>query len=221
MRITKFAQSCILIETSGKRILVDPGVIQYDDSLLNNDWRDIDVILITHKHSDHCNIPAIQAIIKQSDAKLYTSGEVANEYPELSPTKVVKEGEIITLDAIKIEVVKAVHGWQPFLKGGNEIYENIGFIVDDGNKRVYQTSDTISFDNSYKCDVLLVPVCNHGLVMDPFSAALFSKETEASLVIPIHYDNPKFPADLNLIKKEFDKPNLNYKFLNIKDYVEI
>ena len=220
MKITKFAQSCILIETKGKRILIDPGVIQYDKSLLNEYWHDIDVLLVTHKHTDHCHIEAVKAIIQNPKTKFYTSQEVASQYPELSLTKTVKVGETIDVDSIKIEVTNAVHGFQPFLKSGNEIHENIGFIVDDGEKRVYQTSDTISFDNNYKCDVLFVPVCNHGLVMDPFSAALFAKETGANLVIPIHYDNPKYPADLDLVKKEFDKQNLNYKFLNIGESIE-
>lgn len=221
MKITKFAQSCVLIETKGKRILIDPGEIQYDESLLTDYWDNIDILLVTHKHGDHCNIEVIKAIMQNSKTKFYTSQEVADKYPEISPTKTVKAGEIIELDDIKIEVTNAVHGFQPFLKGGNEIYENIGFIVDDGKKRVYQTSDTISFNNNYKCDILLVPVCNHGLVMDPFSAALFAKETEANLIIPIHYNNPRFPADLDLVKEEFNKQGLNFKFLDIKESIEI
>lgn len=221
MKITKFAQSCVLIETKGKRILIDPGEIQYDESLLTDHWHDIDAVLVTHKHTDHCHVEAIKAITGNPKTKFYTSQEVANQYPELSPTKTIKAGEIIVVDDIKIEATNAVHGFQPFLKGGNEIYENIGFIIDDGEKRIYQTSDTISFDNDYKCDILFVPVCNHGLVMDPFSASLFAKETGASSVIPIHYDNPKFPADFDLVKTEFNKRNLNYQFLNIKESIEV
>jgi len=221
MKITKFAQSCILVETKGKRILIDPGVIQYDESLLTEYWHDIDILLVTHKHTDHCHAEAIKAIMQNSKTKFYTSSEVVNHYLELSPTKTVRAGEVIDMENIKIEVTNAVHGFQPFLKGGNEIHENIGFIVDNREKRVYQTSDTISFENDYKCDILFVPVCNHGLVMDPFSAALFAKETGASIVIPIHYDNPKFPADLDLVKEEFTKQGLNYKFLNIGESMEV
>ena len=43
MKITKFNQSCLLIETKNKRILVDPGNIGYSENLLN-DWKDIDYI---------------------------------------------------------------------------------------------------------------------------------------------------------------------------------
>ena len=68
---------------------------------------------------------------------------------------------------------------------------------------------------------MFVPVCNHGLVMDPFSASLFARETGAGLVIPIHYDNPKFPADFDLVKTEFTKQELNYKFLDIKESLDV
>ncbi|MBU0460828.1 MAG: MBL fold metallo-hydrolase, partial [Nanoarchaeota archaeon] len=56
MKITRFAQSSILIETEGKRILLDPGNLQYKESYLNNEWNNIDILLITHKHGDHCHL---------------------------------------------------------------------------------------------------------------------------------------------------------------------
>jgi len=220
VKITRFAQSCLLLETNGKKILIDPGYIQYQELYLQKEWSDIDILLVTHKHRDHCHINAIKKIIKNSKTKFYTSQEVANTYPEVSP-KIVKEGDVLNLDKVKIEIVKAIHGWTPLFKGGKEVNENIAFIIDDGINRIYQTSDTICFDNNYKCDVIFLPVVDHGIVMGPFEAALFAKATEAKLVIPIHYDNPKIPADFELIKKEFESQNLNYKFLEIGESIEL
>lgn len=220
MKITRFGQSCLLVETKGKRILIDPGNIKYDESYLTKEWAEIDILLVTHKHRDHCHVDAIKEIEKNPKTKFYSSQEVAYTYPEIHPT-VVKENDILSLDTIKIEVVRAVHGWIPPLKGGKEIYENIGFIIDDGNLRIYQTSDTISFQNNYKCDVLFLPVVNHGLVMGPWDAALFAQDTEASLVVPFHYDNPEHPADFEIIKREFEERGLNYRFLSIGETMEI
>lgn len=221
MKLTKFAQSCLLIETKGKRILIDPGTIQYDEKLLAHEWNDIDMLLVTHMHSDHCNEKAIQEIVKNPKTIFYTSNEVAKHYPQLSP-KIVTDGDIMEMEDIKIEVVNAVHGYIPRLKEyGIIVYENIGYIIDDGEKRCYTTSDTICFDNNYKCDILCVPVCNHGLVMGPFEAAVFAKETMASLVIPIHYDNPTYPADMTALKKIWDEHNIPYKILGIGESVTI
>jgi len=222
MNITRFAQSCILLETNNKRILIDPGVIQYEKSFPDNEWKDIDIILVTHKHGDHCNVPAIIEMIKDSKSRFYTSSEVTDAHPELKEliTKVVKEGDTIEEDNIRIEVTKAVHGYTPLLRGEKEINENIGFIVDDKDKRAYATSDTICFKNDYRCDILFIPISAHGLVMTPFEAALFAKATEAKLVIPIHLDNPSYPPDIEAFKKECEKNELNFKFLEIKNSIE-
>ncbi|MAF79977.1 hypothetical protein CL629_02770 [bacterium] len=221
MKITKYAQSCLLVETKDKRILIDPGVLKFQDSLLENDWININAVLITHQHQDHCMDDAVNHIIKDSGAKLYSSKEVANTHPDIKP-EIVKEGDIIEVGEVKVEVVHAVHGYFPALKErGIIVNENIGYIIDDGAIRFYHTSDCIAFDNDYKTDVIAVPINNHGVCFDPFSAAQFSKETKANLVIPMHYDNPALPGDLDKTEEEFKKAELNYKILGIGESVEI
>jgi len=220
MKITRFAQSCILIEPKEKRILVDPGSLQLDDSLLRDYWKDIDILLVTHKHSDHCNAGVIKDITKDPKTKFYTSSEVAKENPEL-PANIVKAGAVIEEDNIKIEVTNAVHGYIPTMTPEKIIRESIGFIIDDGEKRLYITGDTICFENGYKCDVVCIPVSGYGVVMGPFEAALFAKETGARLVIPVHLDSPKYPVDYDMVKENFEKEGLKYRVLKIKESIEI
>ena len=85
MRITRFVQSCLLIETKGKRILIDPGEIFFEESLLTDYWKNIDILLVTHKHSDHCYVPAILNIVNNPKTKFYTTLEVVNSHKELHP----------------------------------------------------------------------------------------------------------------------------------------
>jgi len=138
MKITRFAQSCILVEAKNKRILVDPGDIEYKKSYLEKEWADIDMLLVTHKHGDHCYPEVIKEIVKNSKTKFHTTKEVAEANPELSP-EIIKANDVLDLDGIKIEVTKAIHGYIPSLKGGKEIRESIGFIIDDGDNRIYDT----------------------------------------------------------------------------------
>jgi len=217
MKLTKFTHSCVLVETKGEKIVVDPGNLSISEEMINK-CQNPSAILITHKHSDHCDIDTIKKI-RGEKTKIYTSKEVTTTHPELK-AEIVKEGYTISIGEVRIEVVKSVHGYMPFLKGDNEIHEGLGFIIDRG-KRVYFVGDSICFKNEYKCNVIFVPVCNHGLVMGAFDAALFAKETKAELVIPYHYDNPKFPADLTKIKEEFERAGLNYKILETNETIEI
>ena len=52
-------------------------------------------------------------------------------------------------------MVKAIHGYNPLLKNGGQVFENVGYIIDDGSHRLYTTSDTICFNNDYKADVVI------------------------------------------------------------------
>lgn len=206
-----------MIETKNEKIVVDPGVYSCSEEMLIK-CKNPSAILITHKHSDHCDINSINKILGEK-TKIYTSKEVINTYPKLK-AEIVKDGYNLSIGEVLIEVVKAVHGYNPMLKGDKEIHEGLGFIIDRG-KKVYLVGDSICFKNEYKCNILFVPVNNHGVCMGPFEAALFAKETNAELVIPYHYDNPSLPADLAKVKEEFEKQKLNYKFLEANETIEV
>lgn len=153
--------------------------------------------------------------------KIYSSSEVKNTYPTLN-INIVKEKEIINVEnEINIEVVHAEHGYLPPMKAGGKVIENIGYIIDDKETRVYITSDTICFQNEYKCDILCVPVSDYGVVMGAFEAALLAKETEAKLVIPLHADNPKYPVDFEFVKKMFEENEVDYEILENDECIEI
>lgn len=134
---------------------------------------------------------------------------------------IVKENDVLNLGDISIEVVHATHGYQPLLKGAKEVYENVGYIIDDGKNRLYTTSDTICFKNEYKADILCIPVTGHGLTMSAFEAALYAKEVGAVITIPIHMDNPAFPPDFKYIKEMFNKYKVEYEILDNDETIEI
>lgn len=217
MKITKFPQSCLLIETKGKKILVDPGKLKYKEEYFDV-WNSVDIILITHKHPDHCNTEILENLNKS--IIIYSTKEVAEANKSLK-ISIIKENDIIELDDIIIEVVHAIHGYQPLLKGAKEIYENVGYIIDDGKNRLYTTSDTICFKNEYKADILCIPVTGHGLTMSAFEAALYAKEIGAVLTIPIHMDNPAFPPDFKYIDEMFNKYEAEYEILDNDETIEV
>lgn len=215
MKITKYPQSCLMVETNNKRILIDPGKLKYQDNFLE-EWQKADVIFVTHKHGDHIN----SALIQNLNIPIYSTQEVQDTYPEIK-FNIVKENDILNFDNIKVEVVKAIHGYNPLLKNGGQVFENVGYIIDDGEHRLYTTSDTICFNNDYKADIVVLPVTAHGLTMSAFEAALFAKDLEANLVLPVHMDNEKYPTDINYMKENFAKFDINYKVLDIEETIEI
>lgn len=52
MKITKYPQSCVMVEINNKKILIDAGGLKYQEKYFEA-WKKADIILITHKHPDH------------------------------------------------------------------------------------------------------------------------------------------------------------------------
>ena len=57
--------------------------------------------------------------------------------------------------------------------------------------------------------------------MSAFEAALYSKEVESTLTIPIHMDNLAFPPDLKYIGEMFDKYEVEYEILENDETIEV
>ena len=65
MRLTKYPQSCILIEhDDGGRLLIDPGNVAMD-AMAFEAFGAIDAVLFTHRHADHCDVRAVDAIAER------------------------------------------------------------------------------------------------------------------------------------------------------------
>ncbi len=222
MKITKFNQSCLLIDTKGVRILVDPGGFGYSEERLD-DWSNVDIILVTHKHGDHCNDKAINYIMKRDGSSLYTTSEVNNTY-SFNDCNIVKEGDVIKTCGLSIEVVHASHGYLTGMRQRDaEVIENVGFIIDDGNKRLYTTSDSINFYNEYKCDILCMPFNGNGLTFGLVDGVDFAKEINPSLLLPIHLEHPNpvmNPSEEDL-SHALNESGLNYLILKLEESIEV
>jgi len=218
MKLTKFPQSCILLEDAKVKILIDPGVIGVTEEILAK-WKNPDYIFVTHKHSDHFDEESVKKIVSNK-TKIYSTKEVAEFYPNTT-FQIVKVGDKVKAGEIAVEIVKAIHGYTPLLKGPKEVKDATGLILNLEKKRIYHTGDTICFKNEIKCDVILLPFNNHGVCMSPFESALFANETGATLTIPIHYDNAKLPGDIEKMKAELERKGINYKFLKSEESIEL
>lgn len=121
MTITKFGHCCLLLETKGKRVLVDPGRF----SEAQNQLLDIDIILITHEHADHYHSDSVSAIRKQNpEAIVVTNISVAKLLNELGVESYVLEGrETATIVEVSLAAYDGPHV---------EIFEEFGLVQNTG-----------------------------------------------------------------------------------------
>lgn len=212
MKITKFPQSCILIETQGQKILVDPGKTKFEEKFLDY-WKNATAILVTHRHGDHFNSDVLQNF----SAPIYSTKEVQKVKPELK-IHLVKAGDSFNLGKVKIEVVKAVHG---YMMPAGEIKENVGFIIDDGKTRLYVTSDTIRFKNNYKADIMFANITAFDASMNLWGATATFNEVGAKLLIVAHQDEGKMLYTKEQVENYLQQQNINFIIPDILQVFEV
>ncbi len=81
MKLTKLVHSCLLVETAGKKALVDPGNYSWQSGLVRpENLTDIDIVVITHNHPDHLDESFVRAIYAASpNAQWYGTLQAVNQ----------------------------------------------------------------------------------------------------------------------------------------------
>ncbi len=201
MKITKHAQSCFLVETErGSRILIDPGVYVFGqkETLTPDDFQNIDILIITHEHSDHFDPGNVKKIVEREKSLQIFSTEVLTEKITceigVKPKALEDMRDVSGLGSgrdITITGIPSVHGPLP---NGNEPPQVCGALIKEENgPSFYAPGDTIQLGAD--ADIIAAPICGK-VVLNIDEAKQQLLERKPNVAIPIHYDNPVFPVDV-------------------------
>jgi len=198
--ITFLGHGTLMMSIGDKVIHVDPVAQAADYAILPK----ADLILVTHEHSDHFDLKAINLINAKGTACMVT-GTVAKE---LKDGIVLKNGEIKMVKGLKVEAVPAynlVHMRSPGIpfhpKGAGN-----GYIVTFGNKRVYiagDTENTPEMKSLKEIDIAFLPM-NLPYTMTPEMVADAAKAFRPKILYPYHYGNTDTAKIIDLLKDEKD-----------------
>jgi len=67
MHVTRFGHAAVLVESAGRRILIDPGAFSHPDVF---ELEGLDAIVVTHQHADHLDRNRIQGLIERNPTAL-------------------------------------------------------------------------------------------------------------------------------------------------------
>jgi len=218
VQITWFGHATFrIISPQGKILLIDPWTLHNPacpPALKRVDR--VDVMLITHAHSDHAGDaveiatatkPTVVAIVEL--AGWLDSRGVEN-------TMGMNKGGSVTIDGIKITMTHAIH--TSGAEDGSYAGEACGYVIEfENGHKLYHAGDTCAFSDMqlinelYRPDVALLPIGDY-YTMGPREAAVAVRMLGVQHVIPMHYKTFPIltgtPAELREALKQLGLDNV-------------
>jgi L-ascorbate metabolism protein UlaG (beta-lactamase superfamily) len=205
MKVTRYFQSCLLVEDNGVRVLIDPSG-QEKERL--GDFGKLDAVFYTHEHSDHFDADMARDFVEQGMAPVYANVSTA-KLIEASKT-VIGDGQEYDVKGLKIKAVELPHC---LMVDGSKSVQNTGYLI---NTRLFHPGDGKELAG-LKVDTLAVPI--NGPDISLKDAYAFCMQVAAKQVIPIHYDylggNPDF------LGSSLNKKGVKVHAMTIGDSLEL
>ena len=191
-RVQWLAHACLLLESDGKRVLIDPFLSGNPMAAAKPDEVEADVILVSHDHEDHLGDTV--AIARRTGATVVANYELGTWLKGQGLTKVhgMQHGNGCQVDPdVHVKLTVAFHG--STLPGGGYGGNPCGFLVTfaDGS-RIYDAADTGLFGDMALIaegglDLAILPIGDY-FTMGPDDAVRAVKLLKPKAVLPIHYD---------------------------------
>lgn len=188
MRLTKFPQSCLVLEKDGARIAIDPGSVTMDRHSLA-DLGELHAVLYTHRHHDHFDERHVDALLERGVA-LYGNSDVCELVEDMT---VMRDGQVQEVAGFRIEPRDLPH--VPMVNGAAGP-PNTGFLVDG---ELFHPGDGIELAQ-LQARLLALPIAGPSISFR--DAYVFAEQVGASVVVPIHHD--VFIADPVMFAKYCD-----------------
>jgi L-ascorbate metabolism protein UlaG (beta-lactamase superfamily) len=215
-RITWLGQAGFRIEIDGVVVVVDPWLSPHEDRLipappLELAAHDVDVLLITHDHLDHLDLPFVPQLLERSpEAKVVVPDPAAARLEELVPESQlirVQPGDELDVAGLALRVTPAIHGVTPEDGYGDGSEDGgraqfVGYVL-GAEHAIYHAGDTIVTPELVAAvaplgvETALVPINGRdearearGIVgnADAADAVELADAIGAGVLVPIHWD---------------------------------
>jgi len=196
LEITFIGHGTVMFNFDGKVIHVDPWTKLAD----YHNMPKADIILLTHHHRDHLDRNALE-ILRTGKTILILTEECSKT---VKGGLVMKNGDVKTVDGLKIEAVPAYNIVHMRSEGVPFHPKGIGngYVVTFGDKRVYVAGDTENIPEMKVLkgiDIAFLPM-NLPYTMTPEMVADAAKAFKPMILYPYHYGKTDTSKIVDLLK---------------------
>lgn len=179
MRLTHFGHSCLLVESADARVLIDPGGF----SERFEDVRDLDAVLVTHQHADHCDVDRLPGLLAANPgARLLAEPQIAaqlrergHDLAQLASGQQEQIGELVLMPVGRRHAV--IHDDIPRI-------DNLGVVLRaEGEPTLFHPGDALDADPG-PVDLLCTPINAPWCALK--ETIEFVRRIGAPTMIPIH-----------------------------------
>ena len=179
MKITHLGHACVLVESAGARILIDPGAFTQGFEELT----DLDAVLVTHQHIDHLDVERLPLLLESNpQATLLTEAEAAAELDKVGiDAAALHVGQEHRFGELQINGVGGTHAE---IDPAIPRIGNVGVLVSaDGEPTFFHPGDAYEATPE-GVDVLAVPLNAPWAKLS--EAVAFAQKIGAGRMFPIH-----------------------------------
>jgi L-ascorbate metabolism protein UlaG (beta-lactamase superfamily) len=177
----------------GKRVYVDPWLSNPKCPDGEKEPERIDVIAITHGHSDHVGetVELTKRFSPEVVAMVELKGWLGDQGANVGDAPGPNKGGTVDADGIKITLVNAFHSSAS--NDGDYLGEAAGLVIEvENGTKLYFAGDTCVFGDMqligriYSPDVAILPIGGH-FTMDPREAGVALELLGVQRCVPCHY----------------------------------
>jgi L-ascorbate metabolism protein UlaG (beta-lactamase superfamily) len=147
MRVTKHEHACLIVEASGKTLVVDPG--SFTTALVG--LNDVVAIVVTHEHADHWTEEQLTRIVERNpQARIFGPAGVAAAAAGFDIT-VVNGGDTHEVDPFTLSFFGEKHA---VIHSSLPVVDNVGVLIND---TLYYPGDSFTVPEGVEVDTLAAP----------------------------------------------------------------